>query len=242
MLLKLGQLGFRSNSKSIFLPTEISNLALWLDASDAGTITHSAGSVSQWDDKSGNNNHVTQGTASRQPTTNSVTIGSKNAIDFDGSDFMDFTAAISRTSGYTVFVVTNVTNTNGNKVFVSGTTGSFAFRVDQNEQLDIVRVDQVVVLSGTIQITAATDTIVACRSSAAGNNTIIDGVTANSNATNPSYTANTDRLGAQSGITQFFFDGSMGEIIVYTGVKTDSEVNQIGDYLASKWGTTWTGI
>ena len=32
------------------------NLQLWLDASDTSTITQSEGSVSQWDDKSGNGN------------------------------------------------------------------------------------------------------------------------------------------------------------------------------------------
>ena len=32
------------------------NMSLWLDASDASTITHSNGSVSQWADKSGNAN------------------------------------------------------------------------------------------------------------------------------------------------------------------------------------------
>jgi hypothetical protein len=41
--------------------------AVWLDANDSGTITIATG-VSQWDDKSGNANHVTQGTGSNQPT------------------------------------------------------------------------------------------------------------------------------------------------------------------------------
>ena len=41
------------------LPEDL-NLSLWLDASDASTITHSNGSVSQWADKSGNGNHAVQ--------------------------------------------------------------------------------------------------------------------------------------------------------------------------------------
>ena len=39
------------------LPSDL-NLSLWLDASDASTVTHSNGSVSQWADKSGNGNHA----------------------------------------------------------------------------------------------------------------------------------------------------------------------------------------
>ena len=35
-------------------------LGLWLDASDAASITSSGGLVSQWSDKSGNGRHATQ--------------------------------------------------------------------------------------------------------------------------------------------------------------------------------------
>ena len=43
------------------------DLALWLDADDADTITLNGSTVSQWDDKSGNDNHAAQSTASFQP-------------------------------------------------------------------------------------------------------------------------------------------------------------------------------
>ena len=54
------------------------DLLAWYDASDAGTVTESAGSVSQWDDKSGNNRHVSQGSGANQPTYNGT-----NEVDFD---------------------------------------------------------------------------------------------------------------------------------------------------------------
>jgi len=68
---------------SSFSPDDISGLQLWLDASDETTITESSGSVSQWDDKSGNANHVSQGTASAQPSTGVTTLNGKNVIAFD---------------------------------------------------------------------------------------------------------------------------------------------------------------
>ena len=43
------------------------NLSLWLDASDASTITLNGSTVSQWNDKSGNARHATQATAANQP-------------------------------------------------------------------------------------------------------------------------------------------------------------------------------
>jgi len=49
-------------------PSELgADLALWLDASDASTITLNGSNVSQWDDKSGNGNHVSNATAATQP-------------------------------------------------------------------------------------------------------------------------------------------------------------------------------
>jgi hypothetical protein len=44
-------------------------LLLWLDASDASTVTLTGGKVSQWSDKSGNGNHATQSTDAKRPTS-----------------------------------------------------------------------------------------------------------------------------------------------------------------------------
>ncbi len=63
-----------------FTPADIDTL-LWLDAKDIGTITESSGLVSQWDDKSGNGRHITQGMGAKQPL---YTTG--NSVCFDGVD------------------------------------------------------------------------------------------------------------------------------------------------------------
>jgi hypothetical protein len=51
----------------LWTPAQIST-ALWLDAADASTITLNGSTVSQWNDKSGRGNHVSNATASLQPT------------------------------------------------------------------------------------------------------------------------------------------------------------------------------
>ena len=56
-------------NESFWQPNSLgSSLALWLDADDASTITLNGSAVSQWSDKSGNNNNAEQTTAANQPT------------------------------------------------------------------------------------------------------------------------------------------------------------------------------
>jgi len=73
-------------NETIWNPSMI-DTALWLDAADASTITESGGAVSQWDDKSGNDYHVSQATAADQPTLS--TDNGNTSILFDGtSDYL----------------------------------------------------------------------------------------------------------------------------------------------------------
>ena len=78
----------------LWTPAKITT-TLWLDAADSSTITESGGAVSQWDDKSGNDRHATQGTAGNRPSyqNNSVYFGSNrflNSIALD-SEVRDHT-------------------------------------------------------------------------------------------------------------------------------------------------------
>ena len=68
-----------------FTPASLSPI-VWLDAADTATITSSSGSVSQWDDKSGNGFNVVQATGLNQPTTGTRTLKGLNVIDFDGTN------------------------------------------------------------------------------------------------------------------------------------------------------------
>jgi len=67
-----------------FNPDEIHGLILWLDAANTDTITDNLGRVSQWLDKSGNNNHAKQVIANAQPLTGQVSINGLNTVTFAG--------------------------------------------------------------------------------------------------------------------------------------------------------------
>jgi hypothetical protein len=93
---------------ALWTPAQITT-ALWLDASDATTITAAGGFVSQWDDKSGNSKHVTQGTGSRQPQTGVATISTLNALQFDGGDWLENATSIISAQPASFFCLFNVT-------------------------------------------------------------------------------------------------------------------------------------
>lgn len=77
-------LSLAATAESVSIPfTPLSlNPALWLDASDLTTITATDGQVSQLQDKSGNGNHASQATGSRQPLSGTQSQNGLNVLDF----------------------------------------------------------------------------------------------------------------------------------------------------------------
>jgi hypothetical protein len=79
--------------------------ALWVDATDASTITTTSGSVTEWRDKSGWGRHFTA-TGASAPTVQNSPLTLKNMIRFDGTDVMTLAdRPWSGTGAYTLVVV-----------------------------------------------------------------------------------------------------------------------------------------
>ena len=67
-------------------PSELgADLALWLDANDASTITLNGSNVSQWDDKSGNDQHVVQAFAVAQPAYVANSLNGNSVVRYSTS-------------------------------------------------------------------------------------------------------------------------------------------------------------
>lgn len=122
-----------------------SSLGLWLDASDATSITSSGGLVSQWNDKSGNARHAVQTSSSSQPTLNGAGIsisdysrfmtGAMAVSSFPTSIQVTvvFTASGGGRNGYQSHPFTRTTNNYptpydgyNDTLLVGGPTGSYA--------------------------------------------------------------------------------------------------------------------
>jgi len=87
-----------------FVPTDIAGLKLWLKG-DAG-ITQSGGTVSAWNDQSGNGNHYLQTTAGNRPSYTASAIGGKPGITGAvGKYLICATEAVGVSAARTVFIV-----------------------------------------------------------------------------------------------------------------------------------------
>lgn len=108
-------LGLLGGSSAAFSPLSIPGLALWLDASDAGTLFQAdngttpavadGAAVGYWGDKSGHGNHVTQENVDRKPVLKTDVQNSKNAVLFDASNDMMECAGLTFTKPNTWIVV-----------------------------------------------------------------------------------------------------------------------------------------
>lgn len=107
-----------------FDPRSISGLAVWLDASNASTITIDAGKVSQWNDLSGNGRNASQPTAANRPAYD-TTLAGRNVVTTSNSPATNIFVAnpISSHTGVTIFAVLQNTGTS-NRFISLGTSSS----------------------------------------------------------------------------------------------------------------------
>jgi len=212
-----------------FSPLDLSPV-LWLDASDTSTITESGGAVSQWDDKSGNGNDVTQGTAANQPTSGTRTLNGLNVLDFDGTTDFLTVSGFTASQPITLFAVVEKDTDTSRRIFTGGILGWILV----NQQPTSYAGNY---LYGTIG-TAVDNTPHIMRHTFNG---VSSSIHVDGTQTGPTGNAGT------TGITSPFtlstsstqqWDGIIAEIIVIDGTLTADQITATESYLASKWGIT----
>lgn len=234
--------------KNIWTPSrELSSFEAWYDASDSTSITESSGSVSQWDDKTGNGHHLTQGTASTQPTTGTRTIGNLNVIDLDGAGTGAGGDQFSITDpwdfiGKELHVIGSVDNhTTNNKIFGNTSSNGQQAAITPSGQ-ENMRMWQ----GGSNPWSADSRGAVIT----AGENYLWGFLYRNTVGTFKTYVANgtitntTDTYisgtmkSSHVGRGQFSptYDGVLGEMIITKGLLSDGDRQVIEGYLVWKWG------
>jgi len=232
-----------------FSPADIADLAMWLDASDTATITESGGAISEWADKSGNSNDATQGTGANQPTTGG-SLNGLNAITFGTNKYFSYPLGWVISTPYDVFIVEKVgTGTafnilldkngggdGGNDVLGMRYLGGFdTFRCGQNfNDLDYAKGSDFNT-DARIWLNDRGNPTWTLYENGVSRATKSDANLITAPLANPTIGYSNDSGG-------LYYDGIMCEIIAYTRSLSTSEKNQVGNYLGTKWGITWTNI
>lgn len=234
---------YRYNSS--FSPSNLSNGLMWLDASDASTITDSGGSVSQWDDKFGNGNNATQGTGSLQPITGTRTLNGLNVIDFAGNDrfnlnhdLFDLPSTIfivAKSDSSTLSLQTLLSRRDG-----STSSGTFLIRynVNSNSEISLFTKTGTGSAVSSINPTITIPLLITTKCSIPGELHIEAGGVSNTTLV-PSDTYDNDNSGGSyigSTLSSQYLNGYIAEIIIYGRLLDASETTKVQNYLNTKWG------
>ena len=240
------------SSSSNFAPTQISNCALWLDASDGTTFTYSSGSnVSQWNDKSGKANNAVRGSWGTYPTrTTSNTVLFSNTSS--STQYLNTQAGRQTTQAVTwiavvkVFSVTNGGNvldqrkdiTNGQPFNAIGMTSMTSRPAGTNTTVDI-----------TYTLPLTTPMVIVYQTTANTEYAYVNGVLVGSNlsalslpAADTGYTtigAVTDIPAIISSASQTLYSQAVleiSELIMYNAYISSSQRRDVEKYLTDKWG------
>lgn len=224
-----------------FNPRSISGLALWLDASNTGSLfqdtsaatpaTVSPNPIGHWKDLSGNGKNATQGTANDRPIISASTRNGRRVIEFDGlGDHFSFTS----TSFQTVFGVCFVkSDTVGGRV-LNSLIGSTAndIRRDGVSPTTAWRGLGAETNSGDFTNPAGSQFRVNGNSTSIVAEQVWHLVT----AIRGTGTAAMEKIGQTVGFREF--GGQMAEIICYDRALTTAERDRVERALGQKWGLT----
>jgi prepilin-type N-terminal cleavage/methylation domain-containing protein len=239
----------------------IGNIAMWLESTSeksfiasekVNTALGSTGTISTWYDinpQSTSLNNATQGTANNKPRYLVNGINGLPAINFDGgTDFLNFNGAPLTNNNYTLFIVEqrrsggviyfiggtgNSANTRLHLGYESSTTPSFRqYANDYDATNAVAAYSGLKPLIHTFWFNSSYTSdakqyyvnSVYKTLSAAGSTVETQGLTSYPGAT----------IGQKG--DGWFFNGDIGEIIMFNKALTNSERTNIENYLISKWG------
>lgn len=257
---------FEVETTSIVDPSSVAGLSIWLDASDTSTITTSGDDVTEWRDKSGNGNDVSQTAGPQAPHSGTRTLNSLNVLDFSSisnQHLENSTQVLSGNTGQVFVVWVDDTTTGGYLIaqgdvatnyqfcamYSYGYNGTFSreasWSFDNNSVggYDWVYTDVANHSTGDTNLSAigCTGSAWEFRYNGLGYSS---GVYLGSNSGNW-WADNTGIDNFTVGILHYNgglsspFDGAIAEILIYDDVTlTGGEIGAIESYLADKWNVT----
>lgn len=226
-------------------PDTIPDLTLWLDASEGVTTDGSTPAVDgelvqQWDDQSGEGNHAVQLTSGNRPTFETNVFNGQPTLRFATnkaivtSSFLD----ASYNTAFTFFIVANkanddlqVSSSNQTSTFFSGRQGFLIYNSGNLTDTQTQTAAGIATTSLGIETFRYNGSMKTLR---------FNGFTRiNEAATGNLGLSGALTVGARSS-NDFYYSGDIAEVLIYNRALTDSEVDEVEEYLATKYGLTIT--
>ena len=245
-------LGSTLSGGGSWTPSSLSPSA-WYDASQASDMTLVSGAVSQWNDRSGNDRHLTQGTAGNRPAYASATLNSLNLVTFDGtSDFLSGSALsdyITDTAHMVLAVfrqrgaVVGTAQAYGNKAVIADQEGYFGLHINAPSGASSARVmgynwdgneDKVIQTIGADNAWS----IVAFTHGSGNLDMTRNGGTVTTTASGATSVLTATLDVGRCLYSNVFLEMDLAEIVILSSAVTTTDRQKLEGYAAHKWGRT----
>ena len=237
--------GTEVGGQKLWRPDELgASLALWLDAEDAASITLNGSTVSQWDDKSGNDRHATQSTAANQPAYNTSAINGKPAVVTVNNVALYVASWGAVSQPFTRVMVFNPVTIAGGTHLINSATVDVPTSLAANVADYFVNTSNITQYAGTASVNyvpVAIDTTYIRLSEYATTNS---SVYTNGTQTGPANGGANPIQGMTIGGYSYSGSGApiaptnirFGEILLISNTMTTADRQKLEGYLAWKWG------
>jgi len=225
---------------SAFLPTNLTSLALWLDANDLTTITKDgSNNVSTWVDKSGNSYSYVNGGATK-PVYSATGFNSKPTMQLTGTYGFKGGAISTTASNLSIFFAAQQTNTAGGNYLldVNGVATRMTLNLNTN---GVTYWYKQGAYSSTLSSSYTANTYsswIFSNGATTPARLYINGAQVATDTTFlPQDLLSNLAIGQKyTGPATTDFSGNVSEVIIYTRALTDSERQAVEQYLKLKWG------
>lgn len=223
-------------------PAGITELAYWLDPSDAGVVTEASGDVSQIQNKVANGFNMVQASSSYQGNIGAVSLNSLNALQLTGGEYMK-TAAFDMNNlfdatGMTIFflkryhsgiIEMKIESAPSNRIGFEGGNRTDAPNDTTSKLIGASTTDQ-----WTLQVVRRTATDVSLFY-----NGVLEDTSSNSDINSNSNQILSIGATSSGGLSSSI---DIAELLIYKRSLSISEINELGAYFATKWGVPWADI
>jgi hypothetical protein len=220
-----------SNQKKLWTPARIVT-DLWFDPSDAATVTLNGSTISQINDKSGNDNHAAQSNSSNQPAYTVGGLNGKNVIQFSAARYLSFTSYTFK-ADTTFYGIMNRVSV-GVNTFAFGSTGTslvFPFWALVTGAMNVSYNDSAQLTFGNIS--TGTHIISTKREDADKTRLYVNGTESGTGQNNLALSGSINQMGRINTTTITHF---LGELILLPVAHNLADRQKMEGYLAYKWG------